>query len=717
MERRKFVIPQVTDKTTKKEEPLDINGTPKPIIDKSERFVSSIYGSNVKDVNYYPKSDLEYSERQYDYLRNGSKVSKEEIQDYCVPKFEDFNGYEPENKRVDVKQVDVNGKNANEEVQKSADDRMNSYEQQSHETIKIYKQEERNDNNYQNNNYQEYKNNENVKEDYFSELNNEDENYNLKDDDNYQEETYQEDNNYQDNNYLDNNQYDNDEEVQERISVTPKTNPEGKLKSKNDRYNEIRKQRKTKYNFPSLSLLKRRNPNATSDLEGVNRQREIIDSTLKEFDIAGRVVDFQKGPTVTLFEVQLEPGVKYQKVPSIQQNLQGNLEAVAIRLQVPIPGRRTIGIEVPNYKRDMILLGDMLTKPELMEDKNPLKVVLGTDVTGEAIYLDITKMPHGLIGGTTRSGKSVCINSIITSILYRAHPDDVKLILIDPKKVEFTKYNNIPHLATPIITEPKIAISAMKWLVDEMEARYDFFASLGLTDYDDYMRHQRNSVDMKHIPYIVLIIDEFADLMLVGGKEIEEIVSRLTAKARAAGIHLIIATQRPSVDVISGTIKSNLPTRISFKVKTALDSNIILDHAGAEKLLGNGDMLYFDDTGKECRIQGSFVSNEELKAVTDSIRSGNFDFMFTQDDLKQKTEESEDDVTGDDLFATISRYVVQTQNASINSIQKRFKCSFNRAQAIIEKLSELGVVSENLGSRARTVLMEPADLEDILARL
>ena len=250
-----------------------------------------------------------------------------------------------------------------------------------------------------------------------------------------------------------------------------------------------------------------------------------------------------------------------------------------------------------------------------------------------------------------------------------------------------------------------------------MEDRYDFFASLGLTDYDDYLRTQRNSVDMKHIPYIVLIIDEFADLMLVGGKEVEEIVSRLTAKARAAGIHLIIATQRPSVDVISGTIKSNLPTRISFKVKTALDSNIILDHAGAEKLLGNGDMLYFDDAGKECRIQGAFISPEELKAVTDSIRSGNFDFMFTQDDLKSKNEESEDDVTGDDLFVTIARYVVQTQNASINSIQKRFKCSFNRAQAIIEKLAELGVVSENLGSRARTVLMEPADFEDILQRL
>ena len=698
MERRKFVIPQVTDKTTKKEEPIDINSTPKPIIGKSERFVSSIYGSNVKDVDYYPKSDLEYSERQYDYLRNGRKVSKEEIKDYCVPKFEDFNGYEPE------RSVDVN-KEKEEIVQEDYNIRENVYEsidsrtinEEHHEALRIYGE----------NKVEESEEKEVKKEDYFASLNDEDENYSLDDKQDYddiEEETT----------FYETTEIDEAEDFyKEEVKVVKEEN----LRSKNDRYSDLKKQRKTKYTFPSLSLLKKKNPNAISDMEGVNRQREIIDSTLKEFDISGQVVGFQKGPTVTLFEVQLAPGVKYQKVPQIQQNLQGNLEAVAIRLQVPIPGKRTIGIEVPNDKRDMILLGDMLSKREFMEDKNPLKVILGTDVTGEEIYLDITKMPHGLIGGTTRSGKSVCINAIITSILYRAHPDDVKLILIDPKKVEFTKYNNIPHLATPIITEPKIAISAMKWLVDEMEDRYDFFASLGLTDYDDYLRTQRNSVDMKHIPYIVLIIDEFADLMLVGGKEVEEIVSRLTAKARAAGIHLIIATQRPSVDVISGTIKSNLPTRISFKVKTALDSNIILDHAGAEKLLGNGDMLYFDDAGKECRIQGAFISPEELKAVTDSIRSGNFDFMFTQDDLKSKNEESEDDVTGDDLFVTIARYVVQTQNASINSIQKRFKCSFNRAQAIIEKLAELGVVSENLGSRARTVLMEPADFEDILQRL
>ncbi len=345
-----------------------------------------------------------------------------------------------------------------------------------------------------------------------------------------------------------------------------------------------------------------------------------------------------------------------------------------------------------------------------------MNAILGLDLGGNPVYLNLAKMPHCLIAGTTGSGKSVCINSIIASVLYKAHPDDVKLILIDPKVIEFAHYEDIPHLATPVITEPKIATAALKWAVDEMENRYQLFRALRVREYEEYSKVAAKDVNVKHIPYILIIIDELADLMLTSGNDVEDYIQRLTQKGRACGIHLIVATQRPSVDVIKGTIKTNIPTRIAFMVKTQVDSAIILDHSGAEKLLGHGDMLYNDSISEE-RLQGSFISSEEIISITNYIRShGDADFMFTQDDLTEKL--SQDDLAqgmNDEYFAEIARFVVENNSASINRIQQTFKIGFNRAQAIMQALEDLNIVSENLGSRARVVQVNAERLEEILA--
>ena len=414
--------------------------------------------------------------------------------------------------------------------------------------------------------------------------------------------------------------------------------------------------------------------------------------------------------------MQLDCGVRNQKIGSIQSNIQGNLLATSIRMQIPIPGKATIGIEVPNTNREMVYFGDMISEPKFLNDGNPLNVVLGVNISGKPVYLDIPKMPHGLIAGSTGSGKSVCINAIIATILYKAHPDDVKLILIDPKRVEFARYAGIPHLASPIITEPKLANAALKWVVDEMEARYRLFETTGVTKYTEYLEEAKDDARLKHIPYLVIIIDELADLMMTSGPEVEESIMRITQKARAAGIHLIVATQRPSTDIISGSIKTNIPTRIAFRVNKTIDSTIIIDHPGAEKLLGYGDMLYTDDMGVENRIQGAYISGSEIKRIVNMLdESCTSEFLFTEEDLKKKTTvDHSNDAFEDELFEDIARYVVENNVASINLLQKKFSCGFTRIQTIIIKLGELGVVSENLGSRAREVLVNMAELEEIL---
>lgn len=510
--------------------------------------------------------------------------------------------------------------------------------------------------------------------------------------------------------------YENDDFVEEEVTQKKPVKEvfEKKVVSKPKKVGAA----KGEYLAPPLSLLRRGKPTVGSDMSAVHFQRERIDQTLREFNIPGRVVHFTKGPAVTQFEVQLEPGVKITKVNSISNNIMANLKASRIRIQAPIPGKSTVGIEVPNPTTDFVLFGELLQNEEFLNDGDPMNVVLGLDLSGQPVYLNLAKMPHCLIGGTTGSGKSVCINSIITSILYKAHPDDVKLILIDPKIIEFSNYEDMPHLATPVITEPKMATAALKWAVEEMQNRYHLFRTYRCRDFEEYAKVTEKNVNAKPIPYIVIIIDELADLMMISGNDVEDYIQRITQKGRASGIHMIVATQRPSVDVIKGTIKTNIPTRIAFHVKTQIDSSIILDHGGAEKLLGHGDML-FNDSVEELRLQGTYISNDELAKVTDYIREvSDSNFLFTEQDLEEKIIASEDNEgINDEYFESIARFVVENESASINRIQKTFGVGFNRAQAIMQALEDLGIVSENLGSRARTVEVNMDQLESILAEI
>ncbi|HHX00031.1 MAG TPA: DUF87 domain-containing protein, partial [Acholeplasmataceae bacterium] len=367
--------------------------------------------------------------------------------------------------------------------------------------------------------------------------------------------------------------------------------------------------------------------------------------------------------------------------------------------------------------QDKVLLGELLNNKEFLTDGNPLNVALGIDIAGNFVDLDITEMPHALIAGTTGSGKSVCINTILTSILYKASPEQVRLVLIDPKLIEFSAYEDIPHLATPVINDPKLATTALKWAVDEMQNRYELFKACKRRDITSYNEYAKTRNDLVQLPYIVIVIDELADLMFVAASTVEEYIQRLAQKARAAGIHLIMATQRPSTDVIKGTIKANMQTRIAFAVNSQVDSMTILDKSGAEKLLGKGDMLYSDGVN-EVRVQGAFISLDEIIAVTDYVRDANdVEFMFSKEELTQKMEREEragEDGTSDEYFPIIARFVVENDNASINRIQKEFGIGFNRAQTIMNALEGLGVVSEAVTGKPRSVLITIDELDEIL---
>jgi S-DNA-T family DNA segregation ATPase FtsK/SpoIIIE len=394
-----------------------------------------------------------------------------------------------------------------------------------------------------------------------------------------------------------------------------------------------------------------------------------------------------------------------------------NLEGKSIRIEAPIPGKSTIGIEVPNLEQDKVLFGDLISRPDFINDGNPLNAALGIDISGDFITLDITQMPHALIAGTTGSGKSVCINSIINSILYKATPEQVRLVLIDPKLIEFASYEDIPHLATPVINDPKLATTALKWAVDEMQSRYELFKACKRRDITSYNELTKTEPALQELPYIVIIIDELADLMFIAASSVEEYIQRLAQKARAAGIHLIMATQRPSTDVIKGPIKANIQTRIAFAVNSQVDSMTILDKSGADKLLGKGDMLYSDGIN-EIRVQGAYISLEEINAITDHIKHNyDCDFLFSKEDLTEKMQYEENagsDPREDEYFEIIAQYVVENNNASINRIQKRFGIGFNRAQSIMTGLEEIGIVSEGMAGKPRTVLVTMEELEEIL---
>jgi len=470
-----------------------------------------------------------------------------------------------------------------------------------------------------------------------------------------------------------------------------------------------------RYQFPPLSFLSRGEKKVEADEEWIKTASTIINGTLDEFEIRGRVVNAIKGPAVTQYEVKLEPGVNVKMIGKIADTLQMNLSATNIRLQMPIPGKPFVGIEVPNKNPEIVALGDLLHNERFLKDGNPLNVALGIDINGDYIYSDIDKMPHGLIAGTTGSGKSVCINSMIVSMLYKAHPDQLKLLLIDPKMVELAAYEEIPHLAAPVINDPKTAASSLRWAVEEMEKRFNLFKINRIRDIAAF-----NQIAIanrqKIMPYIVIVIDELADLMSVAGNEVEGYIQRITQKARAAGIHLIVATQRPSTDIIRGSIKNNIPVRSAFKVASYVDSVTILDHGGAEKLLGKGDMLHSDGMS-ERRLQGAYVSDYEITNVTNFLREHHSThYLFQTSDLVETEEESSSsDDYDDELFETVARYVVENANASINNLQKYFGMGFNRAQAIITELERRGIVSESYKGKPREVLVDLVELEEKLS--
>ena len=464
------------------------------------------------------------------------------------------------------------------------------------------------------------------------------------------------------------------------------------------------------YELPGIHLFQIPSTQHIDPTESLERQKNIINQTFIDFGVGAHVHSYTHGPTVTRYEVVLESGVRINKVTGLQDNLKMNLSAEQIRLEAPIPGKSTVGIEVPNEIRRTVHYVDLIKKPEFKESKKALTVALGQDIDGFTIVESIKEMPHGLVAGQTGSGKSVNINTILISLLLKYTPEELKMILIDPKMVELSSYDELPHLLTPVITNVKAATAALKWAVDEMERRYQVFADSKVRDIDTY-----NEVAHKKIPLIVIVVDELADLMMVASQAVEESIMRITQKARAAGIHLLVATQRPSTDVIRGTIKSNIPSRIAFSVASHIDSQTILDSAGAEKLIGKGDMLLMMNGKNKRRLQGAFVSDQDIHSVTEFIKQQRpSDYLFTADELIEKAMNT---FENDELLVDVAKFVISTGEASMNKIIKAFGIGFNRAQSIVNSLEAAGIVSENLGSRAREVLVEEDEAEAIIERL
>lgn len=516
---------------------------------------------------------------------------------------------------------------------------------------------------------------------------------------------------------------DEEEEVEEKKLVI---NSMADLEKRTDRYEEEKEVHLDKtpveYHLPPINILddvkKKGKINST---EFITTNTKILERVFKDFSIVGKVVRVQVGPTVTQYEIELSPGTKVNKVLSISREISLALAAKDVRIQAPIPGKSTIGIEIPNPVCAEVKIREILEGVPSKLDNSKLLAPLGKDIMGNVQFVEINKTPHMLIAGATGSGKSVCINNIITSILMRAKPEEVKLVLVDPKKVELNVYEGIPHLLRPVVTDPKKASIALQKICEEMERRYDVFqesSTKNIATYNEYVdkKNSRNPGSLQRMPYILVVIDELADLMLVAAKEVEESILRITQLARAAGIHLIVATQRPSTDVITGLIKANIPSRISFAVSSSIDSRTILDMSGAEKLLGKGDMLFLPmGENTPIRIQGSFITDDEIKRVVDSVkRNGKepeFDENFvnlehetsTGGNTKTYNKESNDD---DPLYNEILEFAVKTGRISASLIQRKYHLGYNRAARIIDLLEEKGIVGGANGSKPRTVLVK-----------
>lgn len=494
----------------------------------------------------------------------------------------------------------------------------------------------------------------------------------------------------------------------------------------NDTQNSASANIPAKYKFPPLNLLTLPKGGIKT---GVGREHKMmaqkLQSTLKSFGVNVTITDISVGPTVTRYEIQPEQGVKVSKITNLTDDIKLNLAATDIRIEAPIPGKAAVGIEVPNKENSAVLLRELFESPQFKDSKSSIAFAVGKDLAGQPVVTDIAKMPHLLIAGQTGSGKSVCINTLIMSIIYKYHPDDVKLIMIDPKVVELSVYNGIPHLLIPVVTDPKKASGALNWAVQEMVERYNKFAELGVRDmkgYNNKISSVKGSEEAGYepMPQIVIIVDELADLMMVAPGEVEDAICRLAQMARAAGIHLIIATQRPSVNVITGLIKANIPSRIAFSVASAIDSRTILDGAGAEKLLGKGDMLFYPSGyPKPVRLQGAFVSDSEVSDVVDFL-SGNNSNEYNNDIISKiettassMTSSSVDKGTNDkdQYFTEAGRFIIEKDKASIGMLQRVYKIGFNRAARIMDQLCDAGVVGPEEGTKPRKVLMSKEEFE------
>lgn len=472
------------------------------------------------------------------------------------------------------------------------------------------------------------------------------------------------------------------------------------------------------YVKPPLNLLLAPQKSAKSSAADMRKNVEILERTLESFNVNAKVVNVSHGPVVTRYEVQPAAGVKVSKIVNLSDDIAMNLSARDVRIEAPVPGKPVVGIEIPNNQRAFVGLRELMATEEFRNLKSPIAFALGKDIAGGNVYADIAKMPHVLIAGATGSGKSVCINSLIISILYHSSPEDVKMIMIDPKVVELNAYNNIPHLLVPVVTEPKKASSAINWAVNEMTMRYRMFAKKGAKDLAKY-----NEVIMaegeKKLPQILVIVDELADLMMVAPGEVEDAICRIAQLGRASGIHLVIATQRPSVDVITGIIKANIPSRIAFAVSSQIDSRTILDMQGAEKLVGQGDMLFYP-TGmpKPVRLQGCFISDKEVEAVTEFLKERT-DARYDERVMEGIAKESAETIAGqtetDELFMKAVELVVEYDQASTSMLQRRLRLGYARAARLIDQLEENNIVSPADGSKPRQVLISRETLREMQA--
>ncbi len=468
----------------------------------------------------------------------------------------------------------------------------------------------------------------------------------------------------------------------------------------------------TAYEHPRSDYL-RAPENDLIDEAWMEEQGERLIEALSHFQVQASILSIVQGPAVTQFEVTVAQGVKVSKIRNLADDLKLALAAKDIRIQAPIPGRSSIGIEIPNRTSRPVRISEVIESRVFQESDSPLEAALGLDLTGKPVTLDLRKMPHGLIAGATGSGKSVCINSLLVSLLYKSSPRDLKMLLIDPKMVELAPYNHIPHLVSPVITDVKAATASLKWAVEEMERRYQLFAHSGVRDLNRYNKLVKEKGNYaQHLPYILIVIDELADLMMMSPSDVEDSICRIAQKARACGIHLVIATQRPSVDVITGLIKSNIPTRIAFSVSSQVDSRTILDSQGAERLLGRGDMLYLGNgMSAPVRIQGTFVTDNEIEDVIAHVRSqGEPEYFFNEEELIKRSGTAD---VQDDLFEEACRFIMTQGSASTSLLQRKFHIGYNRAARLMDLIEQHGFISEQNGSKARSVLITENDIESV----